>query len=839
VASVLLLGCPEAYAAALPHGAQAVAANEFGEPRVSPEPDLVVIGPARSDASLLAQRVGRAFPKVDVLIAAPSSEMPRLKDLLRISPYIPLRTDLVSSESEEVVEQALRAAVARCDLRKGHRAVLESVRQAVATAAGSSGSWPSAAAGPAQQSAVSDPEPLRRRRFFQLYQHIRHEVLHEVAHATPHLSAAAPVLRAALTANARERELAMAQLERAALLDEDWEPYVTALHEAGRAHAELGLSFGQWLEVSHQFRRSVLGRFAHQQGSDSGYMADVVLGMESFLRVSLCEIERAHTAAQRALMQRLEANARLFAAAVEASDAAIFTASLDNTITAYNPAAERMLGCRNGEVLGRPLSDLAREDQRGTLVAQLAEAARGIPMRGLESSWCTPEGRELVVSLIVSPVKTPEGRAVGLSIVAQDITAQKRTEESLRQTQKMEAVGRLAGGVAHDFNNLLTVIMSHASLMSEPEAQAPDPEALSEILQAAERARALTQQLLSFSRGQPAQPARIDVNEAVRSTHRLLRRTLAESIEIAVLPHEELWPVWMDGSQLEQLLMNLALNALDAMPGGGKLGIELENERLADPSGALAAGDYVRLRVSDTGIGMAPEVLSHVFEPFFTTKSAGKGSGVGLATCHGIVRRAGGDIRVASELGRGSTFSVWLPRAAQSERLAAPPLRSPAAGSLSGCETILVVEDDPAVRAAAALALQKHGYRVLQAQNGDEALRLIERDENIALVLSDVVMPQMSGPELAAHLAQTRPDLPLLFMSGYAEDRLLGQGALSRAAIISKPFLPSDLARKVRQVLDAARGGALGAPDGAVQITVSSGMMPDLGTITMPSRMKK
>jgi CheY-like chemotaxis protein len=258
----------------------------------------------------------------------------------------------------------------------------------------------------------------------------------------------------------------------------------------------------------------------------------------------------------------------------------------------------------------------------------------------------------------------------------------------------------------------------------------------------------------------------------------------------------------MDPSQFAQLVMNLALNARDAMPAGGTLAIELENERLSEPSGSLRAGDYVRLRVSDTGVGMAPHVLSHIFEPFFTTKPIGKGTGVGLATCHAIARRAGGDIQVLSEAGRGSIFTIRLPRAAQAEHPGAPALRPSHASTLSGSESILVVEDDPAVRMAAVLTLEKHGYRVVQAHNGDEALRLVDRDSSIALVLTDVVMPQLSGPELAAHLAKTHPALRVLFMSGYAEDSMLRRENFPHAAILSKPFLPRDLAAKVRQVLD-------------------------------------
>ncbi|HWO11901.1 MAG TPA: ATP-binding protein, partial [Polyangiaceae bacterium] len=787
MASVLLLGCPEDYAASLPQSTRAVAASDFAEKRAWGKPDLVVIGPASAEASVLAQRVGRAFPGVDVLIAAPRSQVARLKDLLRISPYVPLRTDLVSSEPNELVGQAIREAVARCELRRGHRAVLDSVRHALAVKPSAA---PPAAAGLKSAEVAARVEQRRMDSFFRFYGRVRRDVLQDVARATPGVSTAAPVLRAGSGANGAEGALEMEQIERAAALEGAWEPYFAALHATGRAHAELGLGFGPWLEVAHHFRREVVGHYTQQGPTAHDPFVDVLFGMEDFLRLTLREIERAHAEAHRALLERLEANARLFAAAVEASDAAILTASLDGTITAYNAAAERLLGCRGGEALGCALAELAKADLREELSARLAAAAQDSPPSGFESIWCDQQGREVPVSLTISPVKQLEAGVVGLSIVAQDVTKQKQTEESLRQTQKMEAVGRLAGGVAHDFNNLLTVIMAHASLMSaEPGLTSEQTESLSEILQASERARALTLQLLSFSRGQPVEPTRIDVNDTVRSTHRLLRRTFTEQIEITVLCKEELWPVWMDRSQFDQLLMNMALNARDAMPEGGKLRIELENEQLAEPLGALPAGDYVRLRVSDTGFGMAPHVLSHIFEPFFTTKPMGKGTGVGLATCHAIARRAGGNIQVVSEPDRGTTFTIRLPRAAQPERPTAPSVNPSDISTLTGSETILIVEDDPAVRMAAVLALERQGYCVLQAHNGDEARRLVEREPRIALVLTDVVMPQLSGPELAAHLAETHPDLPVLFMSGYAEDSILRRENFPRAAIISKPFM--------------------------------------------------
>lgn len=797
MASVLLLGCPDGYVASLPQGSHAIVASDLGDPRALDKPDLVVIGPASPMASVLAQRVGRTYPGVDLVIAAPPSEVPRLKDLLRISPYVPLRTELVSSEPTELLEKAIRGAVVRCELRKGHRAVLDSVRQFVWTAPANT-----ASAASARPSAAATPDMERQRLlgFYRFYQQVRSEVLRDLELAMPAMMATTPFVNAA---NATENDQVMARLERAAVLEEAWEPYVEKLHAAGRTHAELGHGFAQWLELSYHFRRSFMERFARTNGVDGATSTDVLLGMESFLRITVSEIERAYAETHDALLQRHEANARLFTVAVESSDTAILTASLDGIITAHNPAAEHLLGYGGGEALGRPLSDLTREDLRGAVAACLAEAARGVPKRGFETVWRTEQGQELDMSLTVSPVKATDGRAVALSIVAHDITKQKQSEESLRQTQKMEAVGRLAGGIAHDFNNLLTVIIAHASLRSSdcPPYEA-ETEAFSEILKAAERASALTQQLLTFSRGHPVEPTRIDAGEVVRSTHRLLRRTLSEDIEIVVRVEEGLWQVWIDQSQIEQLFMNLALNARDAMPAGGKLVIDLENETLPEPDGALLPGDYVRLRVCDTGVGMVPEVLSHVFEPFFTTKPLGHGTGLGLATCHAIARRAGGDIRVASEPGRSSTFSVWLPRAAQDETRSSPAIPAPAPASLSGTETILVVEDDRAVRAAATLALEQHGYSVLQACNGDEALRVIERNPDIALALTDVVMPQMGGPELATRLGRRHPQLPVLFMSGYAEQGVLTGDVLSRNGLIFKPFLPGDLARRVRQMLD-------------------------------------
>jgi CheY-like chemotaxis protein len=293
------------------------------------------------------------------------------------------------------------------------------------------------------------------------------------------------------------------------------------------------------------------------------------------------------------------------------------------------------------------------------------------------------------------------------------------------------------------------------------------------------------------------------VNDAVLTTHGLLRRALSASIEIVVLAAEGLWPVWMDRGQLEQLLMNLALNARDAMPNGGKLTFETLNETLREPSGVLSAGDYVKLSVTDTGTGIAPGALAHVFEPFFTTKRPGQGTGLGLATCYAIVRRVGGEIQVMSEPGAGTTFVIRLPRTEQ-DGSAARTSSGLDPAKLTGTETILVVEDDSAVLGATTLALQKYGYRVLQTQSGEAACRVLDRDDgSVALVLTDIVMPCMNGPELAERLAKTHPGLPVLLMSGYADERAMNHNVLLGASVLSKPFLPQDLARRVREVLDA------------------------------------
>lgn len=371
----------------------------------------------------------------------------------------------------------------------------------------------------------------------------------------------------------------------------------------------------------------------------------------------------------------------------------------------------------------------------------------------------------------------------------------------------MEAVGRLAGGVAHDFNNLLTAISGHAQILLE-DLPADDPARadIEEISRAADRAADLTRQLLAFSRKQMLRPQVLDPNALIGEIQKMLRRLIGEDIELITRLAPDLGAVRADPGQLEQVIMNLAVNARDAMPTGGRLLIETRNVELGEDDARrlapLQPGPHVVLIVSDTGAGMDESTRERIFEPFFTTKEKGKGTGLGLSTVYGIVQQSGGHIWVYSEPGQGTTFKIYLPRV--DARPEAAPAPSDADGAHNGREVVLLVEDEDAVRSLARRILEKRGYTVLTARTGPEALRIAERhDGPIHLILTDVVMPEMSGRELAERIAPTRPDARTLFMSGYTEDDVLRRGVLNEgAAFLEKPFTPSALAQKVREVLD-------------------------------------
>ncbi len=390
-------------------------------------------------------------------------------------------------------------------------------------------------------------------------------------------------------------------------------------------------------------------------------------------------------------------------------------------------------------------------------------------------------------------------------VLSSDVTERKVLEEQLRHSQKMEAVGRLAGGIAHDFNNLLTVILGYAKTMQDRLTPGDNLKAMvAEIQRAGEQAASLTGQLLALSRKQITQPRLVDLNGVIQGMQEILRRLIGEDLDLAVVLDSSLGQVKSDEGQLTQVLINLAVNARDAMPKGGKLTVEThavtrEREDLGR-HGVRPAGRYAMLVVSDNGTGMGAETQTHIFEPFFTTKEAGKGTGLGLATVYGIVQQNGGWIDVYSELNHGTTFKVYLPEATEATPKAAPAVSRPA---VRQNVTILLVEDQAAVRMLAEDVLTDAGHHILSASNGRAALELAERySGEIVLLITDVVMPEMNGPDLAAHLARSRPGLRILYMSGYTDHALLHRGAIEEGtAFLQKPFLPESLVLRVDDLL--------------------------------------
>jgi two-component system cell cycle sensor histidine kinase/response regulator CckA len=446
---------------------------------------------------------------------------------------------------------------------------------------------------------------------------------------------------------------------------------------------------------------------------------------------------------------------------------------------------------------------------------ELTEEGMELDARSLRGEVITREtkrrrkdGTLIPVQIYGVPVIVDQ-KPAGVYAIYVDLTEPKRLEEELQQSQKMDAVGQLAGGIAHDFNNLLTAITGYSELLLmrlSPEDSLRHLAA--EIAKAAERASSLTYQLLVFSRKQVVLPRVVDLNTLAAETEQMLRRLIGEHIELVTRLGHDLGKIKADPGQIIQILMNLCVNARDAMPQGGRLTIETENlnggSSYLSRAKAIAPGKYVKLSVTDTGCGMDAVTQSHMFEPFFTTKEKGKGTGLGLSTVYGIVKQSGGYIEVQSEVGRGTTFRVYLPRLEESVSVAdsTGDPQTPA----SGDETVLLVEDEESVRNLVRSILEMNGYAVLEASDGKDALGLCRKFKGtIHLMISDVVMPQMSGRELAEHLSTVRPEMKVLFMSGYTEDAILHQRALkSDAAFLQKPFTPAALAGKIREVLDAA-----------------------------------
>jgi PAS domain S-box-containing protein len=510
-----------------------------------------------------------------------------------------------------------------------------------------------------------------------------------------------------------------------------------------------------------------------------------------------------HKRSQEELKQSEERYRELF----ENANDMIFTVDLQGNITSMNSTALKSIGYTLEEVLRMNIYMMVPPEQVERVQQMVATKLSGErASTTYEIEILARDGRHIKVEINTRLIYQ-DGSPVGAQGIGRDITDRRALEERLRQSQKMEAVGRLAGGVAHDFNNLLTVIQGYSELMlNDLRPSHPMHDELLEIKKAADRASSLTGQLLTFSRQQVLAPKVFDLNAVVSNMDNLLRRLLGENIEFLTRLHPALGRMKADIGQLEQVIMNLAVNARDAMPRGGRLVIETSNAALdstfAVQHHGVVPGDYVMLCVSDTGLGMDRETQTRIFEPFFTTKEQGKGTGLGLATVYGIVKQAAGYIWVYSEPGRGTTFKLYFPLAEVGSEPA--ELVSTASAKYFGIETVLLVEDEDGVRALVRQVLQKQGYKVLQASSGAEALAISDqRTEPIHLLLTDVVLKQMSGRELSEILVARRPKMKVIFMSGYTDDAVVHHGVMSQStAFLQKPFTTQALVKMLREVLD-------------------------------------
>jgi PAS domain S-box-containing protein len=488
---------------------------------------------------------------------------------------------------------------------------------------------------------------------------------------------------------------------------------------------------------------------------------------------------------------------------IEKMPTVIWTTDADLRFTYHTGAALEAIGLRPEDALGKTLFQyFGTEDPNFPAIAAHRKALAGGTL-SFELEW-----QKRSFDCYVQPLRGPRGDLIGVIGVALDVTDRKHLTDQLRQSQKMQAIGELAGGVAHDFNNLLMVVKGHAQLLLDRMPKEPSlHHSVQQMEKAADRAASLTRQLLAFSRKQVLQPRVLDMNDVVTSMIKMFSRVIGENIEMAFVPGAKLGRTKADPGQIEQVLLNLVVNARDAMPNGGRLTIETSNVQLdrsyAAGHVAIEPGPYIMLTVTDTGCGMDAETQSRIFEPFFTTKESGKGTGLGLATVYGVVKQSGGYIWVYSEVGCGSTFKIYLPEV--TEEVEAPAIELETRGSSAGTETVLFVEDELSVRELVRDYLAGVGYRVLDAGDGIEALEAAKAHKGpIHILITDVVMPRLSGRDLATKLSSERPDTRVLFISGYTDDTIVRHGVLEGGvAFLQKPFNLKALAEKIREVMGA------------------------------------
>jgi PAS domain S-box-containing protein len=520
------------------------------------------------------------------------------------------------------------------------------------------------------------------------------------------------------------------------------------------------------------------------------------------------ELRRANEELHRRTAEQLGEYRSKLALIIDSSEDAILSKDLSGVITSWNRGAEHIYGYRADEVIGKHISLLTPSDRPDEISEILQKIRKGETIEHYQSVRVTKDGRRLDVSISVSPLRDATGEIIGASAIARDVTAQKRAEGQLRQAQKMEAIGRLAGGVAHDFNNVLAIINACTEFLRDRIDPVSEPSRYVEnIKKATERGSSLTKQLLAFSRASTIQPRILDVNERLHDISKLLRPLLGDDVEILIVPRSASAIVEVDPGQLDQIVLNLAVNARDAMPRGGKFILETGAVRLddgfAEQHQALTPGKYVLLAVSDTGTGMDEATISRIFEPFFTTKGVGKGTGLGLATVYGIVKQSAGHIMVYSEPGKGTTFKIYLPSADHKIGFASKPEPETVSPKREGT-TILLVEDDEVMRSLTRQLLQEHGYSVVEANDGKSALEWVQSHPGaIDLLLTDVVMRHMSGPELVERLNASHPTLRVVYMSGYTGELIAEREVLKRGiTLLEKPFTRTALLNTIHTAME-------------------------------------
>ena len=519
------------------------------------------------------------------------------------------------------------------------------------------------------------------------------------------------------------------------------------------------------------------------------------------------ELRRAHEALAASKDRQLLDYQNRLALIVDSSQDAIIGKDLSGTITHWNKGAERIYGYTAEEVIGKNISILAPKDRPDEIPGILEKIRRGERVEYFETVRVRKDGQHLNVSISVSPIRDSHGKIVGASAIARDVTSQKRSEDLLRQAQKMEAVGRLAGGVAHDFNNILGIVTACCELLRTRIESNGLSQYIDNIQEASRRGSSLTRQLLAFSRRQVSmQPRLLDLNETLKDVVKLLRPLMGDDVQVIVRQGTDSAVVESDPAQLDQIVMNIAVNARDAMPKGGKLILETSLQEfdaaLAEQHPPMKAGRYVLLAISDNGVGMDAVTLSKIFDPFFTTKGTGKGTGLGLATVYGIVKQSGGHIWVYSELNRGTTFKIYLPAADHKLGLA-PKAEAEALPPKAQGKTVLLVEDDMLMRTLTRQMLEDHGYAVVEAEDGNSALeRLNSHAKSIDVALTDVVMRGMSGPELALQLMKLHPSMKVVYMSGYTGELLAqGDGINPGITLLDKPFTRATLLKTIHAAL--------------------------------------